>query len=74
MTGFLWLGLHAETPIPPPRPGDPPTIPGTKPPRLPDEPELPLPERPRTEPDPLPPPEPVPSPVPTMSVPTADRT
>jgi len=56
------LALVAETPLPPPRPGDPPGVPGTKDPELPQEPD----PGPPPVPDPLPPPEPVPSPIPTM--------
>ena len=44
-----------ETPIAPPRPGDPPTIPGPTPPALPP---------PQPEPDPTPRPDPLPGPLP----------
>jgi hypothetical protein len=56
-----------ETPLPPPRPGDPPSVPGPEPPRLPEQPE---PTTPRPQPgpgqDPQPPVDPRPAPIPPL--------
>jgi hypothetical protein len=61
--------LVMETPLPPPRPGDPPGVPGTKDPELPGTPDPgpPLvPDDPLEPGHPTPQPNPVPGPVPTM--------
>ena len=52
--------MSPETPAPPPRPGDPPTLPGPGDPRLPDEPDPRMPEH---DPRPTHPLEPVPDPL-----------